>query len=106
MYVGRDFDPAQEGESEVFAFDFARDIQTGDTLQSATFTCEVSPLSAASDPGASGRLSGSAVVAGTKAQQRIFNLQRGVLYKIEAAVVTQNGNTHKLWAHCLCEPLP
>ena len=75
MYVGRDFDPTDPGENEIFSFDFVNDLDSNESLQSATWTCAAVT---GSDPAAASRISGSASAAGTQTSQRIAGLLPGV----------------------------
>jgi hypothetical protein len=103
MYVGRDFDPSDTGESERYTFDFVNDLQAGDLISSAVWTCEVAAKSAGADGGASGRLSGPAVFTGTKTTQRVTGMQPGVIYCLTATVVTNLADTISLWSHVECK---
>jgi hypothetical protein len=103
MYVGRDFDPSDTGESERYTLDFVNDLQVGDTIVSATWTCEVAAKSAGSDAAAVSRIDGPAVYVGTKTTQRVSGMVPGVIYCLTATVVTTLNDTVSLWSHVECK---
>jgi len=102
MYIGRDFDPAQPNESERYSFDFVNDLQAGDSIASAVWTCGVAAKSEVVDPGAASCISEPAVYAGTKTTQRVSGLQSGCTYVLTATVTTVGGDTVSLWSHIEC----
>lgn len=97
-YVGRDFDPAEQPESEPFGFDFTRDTRSGEAIMSAAWT--VTPVFG-SDPDAQTRVLGDAAFSGVLTSQRIMGLLPGVRYKIEATVMTNFGNDLTLHSFCV-----
>ncbi len=99
MRVLQNFDPAEAGESEVFAFDFAKDLTPGEAISTTSWSLSVMD---GKDSAPASRLSGLAQVLGTQSQQRIANLVSGVTYKVTATVVTTSGNTLKLWSVIVC----
>lgn len=99
MYVGRDFSPADPVESDVYAFDFRKDLAAGETLSSATFVLSVID-GTDSTPGS--RLTGVALVSGTQARQRIAGLLPDTTYRLEAVVTTSQANTKALWSRIEC----
>jgi len=103
MYVGRDFDPSDNGESERYTLDFVNDLQAGDTIVSATWTCEVAAKSAADDVDAASRIAGAAVYLGTKTTQRVSGMVPGVTYCLTATIVTTMSDTISLWSHVECK---
>lgn len=100
-YVGRDFDPADVGDNEVYAFDFVNDLGPGDSIQSSTWMCGVAATSKAEDDDAEDRLSGDAVVTGTVSKQRAIwpDDAKGVRYWLKGTVVTLLGETKSLWSY-------
>lgn len=102
MYVGRDFDPSDIGESERFSFDFINDVEAGDTITGATWTCGVAAISEGADDGAAACINGPPVFTGTKTTQRVSGLKAGVTYVLRADVTTAKGDLVALWAHCKC----
>jgi hypothetical protein len=98
MYVG-EFSPADSVENEIYAFDFKRDLATGEVVESADF--EISVIEG-TDASASSRLLGPASVSGVQARQRVANLVPGVVYKLQAIVTTNQGNTKSLWGRVTC----
>jgi len=101
MYVGRDFDPSDVGESEVYSFDFVKDLATGETIASSEWFCAVAEDSDADDAAAQDHVALDASNAGTVTSQRITGLVDGVKYVLQAKVVTSLGNTKSLWSHVL-----
>jgi hypothetical protein len=102
MYAGKDFSPADQVESEIYSFDFVKDCASGETIASATWTCQVADDSEGTDGSASSRVSGSSSNDGTVTSQRIVGLRQGVKYVLQAVVVTNQSNTRSLWAHVEC----
>lgn len=96
MYVGRDFHPNDVGESAEYSFDFARDLEDGDSIVSAAWSCWAEE---GTDASASSRLSGSASVSGTKTTQRVDGLLADVKYGLQAIVTTTLGNTVSLFSY-------
>lgn len=103
MYVGRDFDPSDTGESERYTLDFVNDLNAGDTITSASWACEVAATSTGSDSAAASRISGATVINKTRTTQRVTGLQPGVTYCLTATVETLNGDTISLWSHVRCK---
>ena len=99
MYIGRDFDPGDVGENDVYTFDFVNNLNVGETLSSATWTCAAVT---GADAAASTRLYGSASCSGTQTSQRVYSLLPGVRYRLQALATTSLGNTKSLWAHVTC----
>lgn len=99
MFVG-EFQPADEAESEVFAFDFRRDLAPGEALTAVQFQLSVID---GTDATVASRLIGPAIVSGTQARQRIGTLVDGVTYKVQAIVSTTQGNTKSLWGRVTCK---
>ena len=102
MYVGRDFDPSDTGENERYTFDFVNDMQAGDGIQSAVWTCGVAAKSILADPAASACISQPAVYTGTKTTQRVSGMKPGVIYLLTANVTTTLGDVISLWSHVQC----
>lgn len=103
MYVGRDFDPSDLGESERFTFDFVNDLQPGDTITSVTWGCETAAKSPISDASAASRIDGPPVFDATRTTQRVTGMVPGVIYMLQANVMTANGDTLTLWSHVECK---
>jgi len=102
LYIGRDFDPAQPTEVERYSFDFINDLQAGDSISTAVWSCTVAAKSETADPNAASCISGPAVYAGTKTTQRVSGLQAGCTYVLSAVVTTLGGDTVELWSHIEC----
>jgi hypothetical protein len=103
MYVGRDFDPSDTGESERYTFDFINDVQSGDFIEGAVWACEVAAKSAAPDVDAASRIDGPAVFTGTRTTQRVTGMVPGVTYCLTATVTTALLDTVSLWSHVECK---
>jgi hypothetical protein len=103
MYVGRDFDPSDTGESERYTLDFVNDLQAGDAIAAATWTCEVAAKSTGEDGEAASRIDGPAVFSGTKTTQRVTGMMPGVTYCLTATVTTTLQDTVSLWSHVECK---
>jgi len=103
MYVGRDFDPSDTGENERYTLDFVNDLQAGDSIASAVWTCSTASKSEGTDDAAAGCISGEAIFDGTKTTQRVTGMKAGVIYRLRADVVTLNGDTVALWSHVECK---
>jgi hypothetical protein len=99
MWVGRDFDPSDPGENEVFSFDFTRDLADNEALAAATWTCSVA---SGTDPSASAHINGAATVSGKTTSQRVTGLLAGVRYRLQAVATTTFGNTVSLYSHVTC----
>lgn len=102
MYVGRDFAPADEVESETYTFDFVRDLADGELIISAVWYCTVAADSEATDAGAADHVAIAADFAGTKTMQHVSGLVAGVKYVLQAVIGTDRGNTVSLWSHVKC----
>ena len=102
MYAGRDFDPSDNPESELYCFDFVNDLPSGATISAATWSCAVAAISEATDADAATRLQDSPINQGTKSFHRVKNLQPGVTYRLQAVVDTNQGDKISLWAHVEC----
>ena len=103
MYIGRDFSPQQQGESEVFGIDFVMDLNAGEVLQSSRWFLTVVD---GADPNPGKHLQGPSKVVKplgseivTATIQRIGGVLPDVTYVVEAVVITSLGNTRSLWTH-------
>ena len=102
MYCGRDFSPADNSDSELYALDFVNDLPAGDSIIGGALTLTVYR---GTDADPSSRLAGGFSVDGTKVIQRIRNLTAGVIYTLQIVVTTQQGNSISLFSHIPCEPV-
>lgn len=100
MYVGRDWDPLDVGEVDVFTLDFVKDLNTGETIASATVACVVV---AGTDATPESRLSGSASFSGTKVSQGIAGALGGVDYRLIGTVITSASRTLIRWSNFACQ---
>lgn len=102
MYVGRDFSPADEGESENYSFDFVKDLAEGETIVGSTWYCTVAEDSEAPDEDAADHVAVPASYSGTLTTQHVSGLVAGVKYVLQAVVETSAGNTVSLWSYAPC----
>jgi hypothetical protein len=103
MYVGRDFSPQENGESEVYGLDFVYDLEHDEQLLSSKWTIHVTH---GFDPTPQVHLEGTSKVVvpfgsnlKTASIQRIGGLWHDVTYAVRAIVITDQGNTRNLWSH-------
>jgi hypothetical protein len=102
-YVGRNFDPANPTESEVYSLDFASELQSGETVTSVS-AVELTVFQGVDDnPGS--HLSGDSSVLGSVASQRIGGLVAGVTYTLSFTVNTSLGNLITLFSRVACLPV-
>jgi hypothetical protein len=99
MYAGKDFTAGDPGESEVFSFDFSCDLQEGETIAGATWTCDVVR---GTDANAPTRLLGAPVNAAPLTSHRVGGLLAGVRYRLQAVITTSLSNTLSQWSHISC----
>jgi hypothetical protein len=111
MYVGRDFDPTNPTESEVYSMDFGNTLQTGESINVASITMAVFQ---GVDSNPSSHLSGSPVISpsGTVVSQRIGgsaapdgNLLAGVTYTISYTVTTNLTDAITLYSRIPCRAI-
>jgi len=108
MYAGKDFSLAAPEEARDFTFDFFRDLSTGETLTSATWSCEVV---SGTDGDAASHIFGAAAITDSEESgladvcttQRISGLVNGVKYRLTALAVTSNTQSLELYAHVVCK---
>jgi hypothetical protein len=103
MYIGRDFSPQENIESEVFGMDFVNDLNGDEQLLTSRWVIRVVQ---GDDPNPNLHLEGTSVVVvplgsnlKTATIQRIGGLWPNVTYKVEAIALTDRGNTRNLWTH-------
>ncbi len=97
MFVGRNFDPANTVESQVYGFDFINDLADGDSLSSVTCNLTVQQ---GVDATPSARLIGlPSVYSSTIGIQRISGLVEGTVYTFQMIALTSFGNTLSLYSH-------
>jgi hypothetical protein len=103
-YVGRDFDPANPTESEVFSLDFVNTLQSGETINSATIALtEFQGM----DPNPNSHLAGNPHISGTVVSQRVGGLVAGVTYSFSITVNTSPplSNVITLFSRIPCRPV-
>jgi len=103
VYVGRDFPPAEQTESDVYGLDFINDLDVGEQIVSSTWYLTVTD---GTDPNPQFHLQGPSKLYTTDDNtmptatiQRIGGLWAGVTYKARAEVTTDFGNIKSLWSH-------
>lgn len=115
MYVGRDFDPIEPNETDVFTFEFTADLAPGVTISSPVWSCAVANTDAGAtlDEDPASRLQGAPNVTvaadpiggGVRsfANQKVAGMLDGNVYLLEAVVATSDGRTLALHAHVRCK---
>lgn len=87
MYAGTDFPPATPADDQPYTIDFINDLQTGETITSATVTLL---LEQGVDPDPSSHLPSSYFITnGTMVSQRVRGLIAGNIYTLS---ITANGS--------------
>lgn len=100
MYVGRDFDPMDNAESDVFGFNFVNDLQAGDSIVSAVWNISVADDSPAVDPTPSARLMNTPwLYSPTITLQRIVSPVVNVKYVLQAVCNTNSGSVLSLFSY-------
>ena len=102
MYVGRDYDPANPDESEVYGLDFTNYLARGETILTATSDLTVFE---GTDADPTSHLSGSPSVSGATVSQRLLTLTSGVTYTLSFTAVTTMSNTLTLFSRVACLPV-
>lgn len=95
-YVGKDFSPTDVGESEVYSFDFSRDLNNGETIASAVWTCTDTLRK---DGAPATRLIGSSATSGNIVSHRLANMVNGANYLLVCKITTSQSNVKSLWSH-------
>ncbi len=103
MYVGRDFDPANSTEDEVYSLDFVNELASGESLLSITSIDLTVFQGTDADP--SSHLSGTPSISGTVVSQRLTSLTSGVTYTLAMTVLTNQTNTLTLFSRVACRPV-
>jgi hypothetical protein len=110
MYCGKDFDPADPDESDVFSFDFVNDLASGETVISTTWAITVlagfDPTPALRFVGLPGVNASLTTGLNTVSSQRLGGLLNAVTYAVKADVVTTNSNTKSLWSRIPSANMP
>lgn len=117
MYVGRDFDPIEAGETDVFSFEFTEDLLNGRTLNTPVWTCTVvrTDPGATVDPTPGARIDGgSTITTGTKpisgalrtfVNQKVSGMVAGNLYALQAQVNTSDNCVLQRYSRVYCVPV-
>ncbi len=103
MYVGRDFDPANATENEVYSLDFVNELGTGETLLSVSAVSFT--VFQGTDANPDSHLSGNPSVTGSVVSQRLTTLTSGVTYTLAFTVLTSLSNTITLFSRVACRPV-
>ena len=100
MYVGADYSPGDNSESELYGLDFVNDLPSGDTIATASWTCANASDTQVTDATPSVRITaGPFIPSSTITTVRLGGLQSGVKYVLTAVVTTSLGNTLSLFTH-------
>lgn len=109
MYVGRDFDPANPTESQVYSMDFTNDLQSGEAINTAAIALTVFQ---GTDSNPSLHLAGNPSISGAVVSQRVGgsgapggNLVAGVTYTIAYTITTTLTNTLTLYSRIACRAI-
>lgn len=114
MYVGKDFDNIESGETDIFSFEFTADLPVGRTLSNPVFSCQVLSTDSGSsvDSSPASRVNGSATITTkttpttgvlrTFANQILSGMIAGNKYSVEATVATNDGCTLKRYSRVYC----
>jgi hypothetical protein len=109
VYVGLDFPPATQDESNVYGLDFINDLGPGEQLLNSTWELTVrageDPLPVAHLQGPSKLITTQGNAVPTATIQRIGGLLPGVTYTARAIVETDFGNVVELRSHIYGEPV-
>ena len=97
------FSPINPDESEVFAFDFVKDLPFEDSITSIKSVTLV--VASGTDPNPQSHVSGQDFD-GTKVSARLTGLLAGVTYVFAVEVNTANANILELWGYIACVPVP
>jgi hypothetical protein len=110
MYVGRDFDPANPTESEVYSLDFVNELGGSEAVSSVTSVGLTVFQGTDSNPG--GHLNGGSSILGSVVSQRVGgagaptgNLLAGVTYTLSFTVTTSLSNIVTLFSRIPCRPV-
>jgi hypothetical protein len=96
MYVGQDFDPAEQDEDEPFAFDFGTELAGAESVASAAWSCTAKN---GIDGSPATRLLGPATINGTIVSVQFGGAMPGELYVLHCEVTSSLGNRRALWSH-------
>lgn len=106
MLITQTFDDAEAIETDVYSFDFRRDVASADEVVSAVFTLS---LVSGVDANPAGHLVGIAAISAnlvdgrdTVASQRISGLVAGCVYRVSCQATSNQGNTPNLYSHVTC----
>jgi hypothetical protein len=103
MYVGNDFSDAGPEESRIYTFDFTNDLASGETIESATWACEVFANEGGEDETPNDKISGSISVASPYVSQKVVGLVAGVVYRQRCLATTSRGAVLELYSHVRCK---
>jgi|SRR4051812_41097754 hypothetical protein len=96
------FSPMNPGESEIFSFDFTRDLATGDSVIAIPAPVWSCTDSLGVDPNPQARLEGPPTLSGNQTLQRVSDPVAGAVYVLAAKVKTSKGNFLELWGFLPC----
>lgn len=109
-YVGRDFDPANPTESEVYSLDFVNELDPGEVINSVSSVTMT--VFQGTDANPTSHLAGGPAINGTIVSQRVGgpsapggNLIAGVTYTIAYTVSTSFTNLITLYSRIACRAI-
>lgn len=115
MYVGKDYDPIEAGETDVFSLEFTDDLKSGRTIGAPVWSCIVirTDVGATPDNSPSARIDGVATISTsikpisgalrTFANQKVNGMIAGNLYALQATVTTSDGCTLQRYSRVYCQ---
>jgi len=100
------FSPKTPSAEEFFGFNFVRQLDAGETIQSAVWSITVKQ---GTDPNPSAMLSGTAIINGTKVSQKVIGGLDGVQYCLTCLATTSGPEKiplfDTLWVRSSCAQL-
>lgn len=90
------FSSADQGENELFTFDFVNDLAPGDSIASAVWEITVA---VGVDADVADRAVGDPTIFGTRVTQRASGFLPGVQYVMACTITTTMGNDLELWSY-------
>jgi hypothetical protein len=103
MYAGKDFSEIAPDEEVVISFDVTRQLPTGVTVTSVTFSLDETT---GVDSSQNNRRAGAATCSGTILSQLIQGGVAQAVYIVKALFMTSSGETLEVWARLPCNAAP
>jgi hypothetical protein len=95
-FPGFDFDPLDVNEVTILSFDFAKDLEIGETITTSAWSCTVAT---GTDATPTARLIGASDVSTTIVSHQFGTLIASVTYLLQASITTSLSNHYVLWSH-------